>query len=334
MDYNMHYYSHISKEGSMASDHKPKTDTKFIQLEDGRKLAYNEYGDPPGKPAFYFHGTPGSRLEAEFTDDAAKEFNFRMIAPDRPGMGESDYKPGRKLIEWPKDVVELADQLKLEKFGVIGASGGGPSALACAYEIPDRLDFVISMAGWAPNSFKHGIQDMNKLDQYFANLAKTRPQLLTVPFSLMGYVAKRFPKKFIEFISSSLSEADKMMLADPDIIRILTKDVQEAFHQGSQGVSDDALLCYNNWGFEVSDIEVPVLLMQGTADTLVPYSFAQYLHQQIPNNTFLTYPNEGHYFMVTRFGEVFAKLSRPTISRREDSTEEDPPREKHIVTKS
>ena len=273
-------------------------------------------------------------MEAEFTEDAAKEFNFRISAPDRPGMGESDYKPGRTLLEWPKDVVELAGHLKLEKFGVIGASGGGPSALACAHEIPDRLDFVVCLAGWAPNSFKHGTQDMNKLDQYFANLSKKRPQMLTVPFSLMGYVAKRFPKKFMEFISSSLSEADKILLTDPDVERVLTKDVQEAFRQGAQGVSDDALLCYKNWGFAVSDIGVPVLLLQGTADTLVPYSFAEYLHHKIPNNTFLPYPNEGHYFMVTRFGEIFEKLSRPPTSQRKESSEEDPPREKHIVTKS
>ena len=175
---------------------------------------------------------------------------------------------------------------------------------------------------------------MNKLDQYFANLSKKRPQMLTVPFSLMGYVAKRFPKKFMEFISSSLSEADKILLTDPDVERVLTKDVQEAFRQGAQGVSDDALLCYKNWGFAVSDIGVPVLLLQGTADTLVPYSFAEYLHHKIPNNTFLPYPNEGHYFMVTRFGEIFEKLSRPPTSQRKESSEEDPPREKHIVTKS
>jgi len=318
----------------MTSHYKHQTDIKFIHLVDGRKLAYNEYGDPQGKPAIYFHGTPGSRLEAEFTEDAAKEFNFRMIAPDRPGMGESDYKPGRTLLEWSNDVVDLVDHLKLDNFGVIGASGGGPSALACAHEVPNRLDFVVSLSGWAPNSFKHATQDMNKLDQYFANLSMKRPQMLTYPFSIMRYVAKRFPKKIIEFISSSLCEADKMILADPDVERVLTKDVQEAFRQGAQGVSDDALLCYNDWGFEVSDIEVPVLLLQGTADTLVPYSFAQYLHHKIPNNTLLTYPDEGHYFMVTRFGELFEKLARPSTSWRKDSSEEDPPREKHIVTKS
>ncbi len=318
----------------MASDLKQETDVKFIQLKDGRKLAYNEYGDPQGKPAFFFHGTPGSRLEAEFTKDAALEFCFRIIAPDRPGMGKSHNKPGRTLLEWPTDVLEIANHLKLDKFGVIGASGGGPSALVCAHEIPDRLEFVVCMAGWAPNSFKHGTQDMNILDRYFVNLATTRPRLLTVPFSLMGYVAKRFPKKFIEFISSSLSEADKIMLTDPDVERILSRDVQEAFRQGSHGVSEDALLCYTNWGFEVSDIEIQVLLLQGTADTLVPYSFAQYLHKKIPNNTFLSYPDEGHYFMLTRFGEVFEKLSRVATSRQKSSFEEDPHREKHIITRS
>jgi pimeloyl-ACP methyl ester carboxylesterase len=125
-----------------------------------------------------------------------------------------------------------------------------------------------------------------------------------------------------------------MMLKDPDVEKILTKDVQEAFRQGSQGVADDALLCYKNWGFDVSDIRIPVLLLQGTADTLVPYSFAQYLHKKIPNNTLMTYPDEGHYFMVTRFGEIFEKLSRSPTRRRKESSEEEPPREKHIVTKS
>jgi pimeloyl-ACP methyl ester carboxylesterase len=318
----------------MASHQKQLNVTRYIQLREGRKLAFSEYGELQGKPTFYFHGTPGSRLEAEFTEEAAKEFSFRVIAPDRPGMGESDYKPGRTLMEWPNDVVELADHLALEKFGVIGASGGGPSALACAHAIPERLDFVVILGGWAPNSFQGGADQINTLDQFFIKLSKNRPQLLTYPFSLMGYVAKRFPKRFIEFIGSSLSEADRMMLTDPDVERILTKDVQEAFRQGSQGVSDDALLCYNDWGFKVSDIKVPVFLLQGTADTLVPYSFAQYLHKKIPNNTLLTYPDEGHYFMITRFGEIFEKLSRPSAGRKKTSSEDDPPREKHIVTKA
>mgnify|MGYP001813976772 FL=1 len=318
----------------MASDHKQQTTTQFIHIEERRKLAFTEYGKPLGKPSFFFHGTPGSRLEAEFSDDAAIEYNYHIIAPDRPGMGESDYKSGRTLLDWPNDVVKIADHLELDKFGVIGTSGGGPSALACAHAIPERLDFVVILAGWAPNSFKEATQDLNRLDQFYANLSKNRPQMLTYPFTLMGYVAKRFPKRFIEFIGSSLSEADKMMLTDPDVERILTKDVQEAFRQGSQGVSDDALLCYNDWEFEVSDIEVPVLLLQGTEDTLVPYSFAQYLHKKIPNNTLLTYPDEGHYFMVTRFGEIFEKLSRTPTSRKKESSGGDLPREKHIVTKT
>lgn len=318
----------------MASRLKQQTDTQSIQLKTGRKLAFIEYGERMGKPVFYFHGTPGSRLEGEFTKSAAAEYNYRIIAPDRPGIGESDYQPGRTLLDWSKDVVEIADHLELDKFGVIGASGGGPSALACAYEIPGRLDFVVILASWAPNSFKGNTQEMNKIDQFFAKLSENRPQLLTYPFTLMGFVAKRFPKMFIEFISSSLSEPDRMMLKDPDVERILTKDVQESFRQGSQGVADDALLCYNNWGFEISNINIPVLLLQGTADTLVPYSFAQYLHKKIPNNTLLTYPGEGHYFMVTRFGEIFEKLSRTPTHRSNDSIKEGPSREKHIVTKS
>jgi pimeloyl-ACP methyl ester carboxylesterase len=118
---------------------------QYIQLDDGRKIAYCEYGELQGKPIFYFHGTPGSRHEPLFGHQAAYENQYRLIAPDRPGFGRSDYQKGRTLLGWADDVMQIADQLGLETFGVMGASGGGPHALACAYAIPDRLAFTAVM---------------------------------------------------------------------------------------------------------------------------------------------------------------------------------------------
>ena len=114
------------------------TDTT-IQLHDARTLGYIEYGNPAGKPLFYFHGHPGSRLEAGFLAEQAQKNNIRLIGVDRPGLGRSTYKAGRHFLDWPDDVVELADRLHINRFAVVGFSGGGPYALACAYKISNRL---------------------------------------------------------------------------------------------------------------------------------------------------------------------------------------------------
>ncbi len=121
----------------MATD---RTDRKLV-LQDGHSLAYCEYGAPGGRPVFYFHGHPGSRRDFPAFDpgDIARELGVRIIATDRPGHGLSDFQPGRRMLDWPDDVCELADALQLDTFAVLGISGGGPYAAACAYKIPQRL---------------------------------------------------------------------------------------------------------------------------------------------------------------------------------------------------
>jgi pimeloyl-ACP methyl ester carboxylesterase len=99
---------------------------KTIRLPDGRHLGYAEYGDPDGIPLLYFHGTPGSRLQARLFDAPAREVGVRMVAPERPGYGLSDVHPQRTLLDWVQDMEVLADRLHLERFAVMGVSGGGP----------------------------------------------------------------------------------------------------------------------------------------------------------------------------------------------------------------
>ncbi len=112
---------------------------KTIQLHDGRTLGYAEYGIAERKALFYFHGHPGARLEARFLAEQAEQAGVRLIGVDRPGMGLSTFKANRRLLDWPDDVVELADRLRLNRFAVVGFSGGGPYALACAYKIPHLI---------------------------------------------------------------------------------------------------------------------------------------------------------------------------------------------------
>jgi pimeloyl-ACP methyl ester carboxylesterase len=141
-----------SLESLMCQDDSPSVAGATVELTGGRTLGYGEYGDPAGPVVVYFHGHPGSRLEAKLLAEPATAHGLRLIGVDRPGMGLSAYQRRRSMREWPHDVVELADHLGIDSFAVVGFSGGGPYALACAHAIPKRLTACGIVAGVGPTS--------------------------------------------------------------------------------------------------------------------------------------------------------------------------------------
>ena len=128
------------------------SDYREIRLHDGRILAYAEYGGPRGLPIVHCHGTPSSRVEGNliFNAAVAAELGVRIIVPDRPGMGRSDFQPGRRIVDWPEDVLQLAEALGLDTFAVLGSSGGSPYAAACGALIPNRVRLVGLLGGVGP----------------------------------------------------------------------------------------------------------------------------------------------------------------------------------------
>jgi len=127
----------------------PRIDN-VVQLPDKRQLAYAEYGESNGAPVFVFHGLPGSSLSWGYIPDNPFPPGLRIIAPDRPGYGRSDPKPDRSLLDWTDDITALANALEVEKFSVLGVSGGGPGALAYSWKRPERLTSVGVVSSAAP----------------------------------------------------------------------------------------------------------------------------------------------------------------------------------------
>jgi pimeloyl-ACP methyl ester carboxylesterase len=137
-----------------------------LRLRDGRELGYARYGRQDGEPIFYFHGHPGSRLEARFAQPVAAAAGLLVVALDRPGYGLSTVKPGRAITDWPAEVAEAADQFGFSRFFVAGASGGGPYALACAWRLPRRVIRATVMSGAGPfqaPGVTHGMRWQNRL---------------------------------------------------------------------------------------------------------------------------------------------------------------------------
>jgi pimeloyl-ACP methyl ester carboxylesterase len=287
----------------------PSNTALTVRLRDGRAIGYAEYGDPAGKPGFFFHGFPGSRLEAALGHDAAVKHGARLIGVDRPGCGLSDFKPGRTFLDWPEDVVELAAALRIDRFAVAGVSGGGPYVAVCAYAIPQRLTSATILSGVGPFDAPGATDGMSRQNRILFALGRHAPWLGGLVIRVMARAAKNPSGKFIDRMAKSLPEPDRAILRQPEIRAIFLDDFREAFRQGARGGVHELRMYSRPWGFRIEDITMPVSLWQGTADKNVPLSMGRYQASAIPNCDARFIEGEGHLVCVTHIDEIMAALT-------------------------
>jgi pimeloyl-ACP methyl ester carboxylesterase len=275
-------------------------ETQYQTLSDGRTLAYCKYGDPQGAPVFYAHGGPGSRLEAAIFHDSAARQGFCLISTDRPGMGQSTFKPDRELLDYPKDILELAGTMGIEKFGVIGWSGGGAHTVVCGYSLASQLLFNIVLCGYTNFSELPGAADMlnTKADRISVGLSRKFPPLFQLFFDLMALSVKYFPEAYYNEASKALNSSDREIMADPAFKAHFIADQKEAFLQGSRGVTLDAAVHYVDWGVRLSQIPAKIHVFHGDEDRLVPVAFGKHLAENLPNCEFHLLEKQGHLFPV------------------------------------
>ena len=281
--------------------------TGTVALADGRYLGYAEYGDPGGWPLVFFHGTPGSRVLARLAAAQARLAGIRLLAPERPGYGLSTPQPGRRLLDWPDDVRQWADALGLDRFAVLGVSGGGPYAAACAWQLPDRVSVAGIVSSLAPKDAM--LSSLPRLQQCLAQLV--RHTWLTGPaLTLLAALARRWPANLITVLAWSLPPADRAILAQPDVQQLHLDSLMEAFRQGSQATAAELALFSRPWGFSVAAVQVPVFLWHGIADRLLPVAMGRYLANQIPDCQARFLPDAGHLWIFQGYLEVLATLRR------------------------
>jgi len=197
---------------SMQEIEELEKNVQFHETRHGTRLAFHEYGDPKGHPIIFYHGT-GSHVHGMLLHKPGLQHGFRIIAPDRPGVAQSDFRPGWTILDYAQDMAGLADHLGIGSFGAIGISGAGPTLMASAFAIPDRLHCVVDLACAMPvyadpEMAKH----LGTMDRLFARFG-TRLSLtfFEIPFSLLGMTQKilKSPKLFAKMFDSSLCPADK-----------------------------------------------------------------------------------------------------------------------------
>ena len=280
-----------------------------IQLRDGRRLGWAEFGDPQGKPVFYCHGWPGSRIEASLLDAAARRCKVRLISADRPGLGLSDFQQGRSFADWPQDVAQLGAALKLGEFAVLGVSGGAPYAAACALGIPSQLSRVGIVSGMGPVDRPQALDGMSWWNRLLISAARRLPRSVRFLYGLASLGIRRTPRVVLFLLRRMLPEPDRSVLARAEIRQFFPGHLREIFRQGARGSSQDGEMYLKAWNLPLGEVGLPVHLWHGDVDAAVPASMGRFLSRQLPHCQTRLWAGEGHIsLLIDHADEILGTL--------------------------
>ena len=282
-----------------------------VQTPDGRTLAVEEAGDPNGHPVLVHEGTPNSRhLYPPAAIDAAVR-GLRLISYDRPGYGGSTPQPGRSVADCAADVRAICAELGISRLAMWGISGGGPHVLACAALLPDLVSAAASLASLAPLDAKEidwfaGMGELNADDTrlFLRDRQAARAKLDADREQILG----ASPAELVSGLKTLLSPTDAAALND-GLAEFLVYCDHEGLAPGNEGWWDDGVAHLSPWGFELSAVSVPVLLMHGRQDQFVPFGHGQWLAEHIPGVEARLFDHDGHLTLLTnRIPEVHGWL--------------------------
>jgi len=276
-----------------------------LTLSEGRKISYTDCGRLDGPAAVYFHGTGSCRLDHVHLDALFSEIGVRLVAADRPGIGESSPRPGRTLVESARNTAELADALGIDEFAVMGVSAGGPHAIACAALLPERVVGLGCVGGLTSPAW----------DGYWARVSPEAASILrrgdeqayVKHFeALYGADGSGFP-----FGPDGLAPPDAALFDTPATVARLRRGVDESIRQGVGGLAHDAVVRAQPWSFDPTDISVETQLYHGVQDVVVDIASSEYTASLIDQATVVAFPQHGHLSVWEEIPTLLADLTQP-----------------------
>ncbi|KAJ0167793.1 hypothetical protein CTA2_117 [Colletotrichum tanaceti] len=306
-------------------------DDQSLVLPDGRTLSYTTFGvtPRPDQPiVFHFHGLPGSHHEGQPIHEAAAKCNVCVVAVTRPGYGGSTFQPDRTILSFPEDVLRLADHLDIDRFAVLGVSGGGPYALACLHSIPStRLAGAAIVSGMYPA--KLGLGGMMLLNRLLFTLAPWATGLVEMVAEWeMGNVARdanhpeRLAQSVVEsFKSRPVEDREALLADDGKILGALVQSTRDAVRESCRGFAWEARLFGSPWGFELGDLVAVekgrLVMWHGGKDVNVPVRMAVEAAEAIPGSAELRIDEgEAHVSLLAhRTDDIIAALAEMLRTR-------------------
>lgn len=267
-----------------------------VTVGSGRRYGFAEFGPAHGRPVVWMHGTPGARRQIpEGARLAAAELGLRIVGIDRPGVGASSAYLHVSLLDVAAEIGEVTTQLGLDRFAMIGLSGGGPYVLACAYLFPDRVAVGGILGGMAPaegdDRAEGGV--ITQLSGLAPLVARLRVPL-SVSLTALLWSLRPFASPVFELYARLSPEGDRKVFARPEIKAMFIDDLLRGSRTGLAALFYDFVLISRPWGFSPRDIKVPVRWWHGDADNLVPLAHGQHMVSLIPDAELYVRPGESH----------------------------------------
>jgi pimeloyl-ACP methyl ester carboxylesterase len=277
--------------------------SRLLDVGQGRNVSIAEYGAGDGFPVIALHGTPGSRLKYAAADATARSLGLRLISPDRWGYGQSESHPRPSLSKYADDMRALADMLGLERFALIGISGGGPFAVAVAAALGPRVA-RLALAGPVGPICAAPSLEMRPFHRFCFRVLPRIPGGTALVFRAYRRLLQAAPRSAIAVASLGTARADKALAAMPDIQERLAAAFREGLRHGADGPVIDLKLFSRAWDVRVADIEAPTRLWLGSEDRNVPQSAARRLAAEIPGAELTLIEGHGHLWVLQNYADV------------------------------
>ncbi len=274
---------------------EPRLDGAVV-LPDGRRTGFAEYGVADGFPVLWFHGTPGARHQVPpLARSAAMELGLRVVGVERPGIGLSTNHRHDSVAGFADDIEHVADRLGFDRFAVVGLSGGGPYTLAVAHRMPERVVSVGVLGGVAPTVGPHAARGgfvplARTFNGLLGTLATPLAATMWAVVNGLAPVAGPVYSRATQFMPAG----DRAVFAAEGVEEMFLGDLIRGSRRQCMALVHDAVLFGRHWGFDPTEIEVPVYWWHGDADPIVRLDHARNLADEMPSVTFEVRAGESH----------------------------------------
>jgi pimeloyl-ACP methyl ester carboxylesterase len=281
-----------------------------IAVGDDRQIGFAEFGDPQGRAIFWLHGTPGARRQIPMEARVyAEERQIRLIGVDRPGIGSSTPYQYDTIFAFADDLRTIADTLGIDRFEVIGLSGGGPYTLACAAAMPERVVAAGVLGGVAPVRGADGIDGgVSTLISVAAPVVELAGAPLRLAASMLIRLIRPVAEPALYAYARISPEADRQLLVRPEFRAMFLDDLLNGSRKQLAAPFADVVVFARDWGFRLDEVKVPVRWWHGDRDHIVPFEHGQHVVSRLPDAQLTHLPGESHLAGLGRAEEILGTM--------------------------
>jgi len=283
-----------------------------IAVGDDRQIGFAEFGDPQGLAVFWLHGTPGARRQIPMEARVyAEQRQIRLIGVDRPGIGSSTPYQYDTVFAFAEDLRTIADTLGIDRFEVIGLSGGGPYTLACAAAMPDRVVSAGVLGGVAPVRGADAIGGgVSRLISVTAPVVEVAGAPLRLAASRLIRLVRPVAEPALYAYARISPEADRRLLVRPEFKAMFLDDLLNGSRKQLAAPFADVIVFVRDWGFRLDEVKVPVRWWHGDSDHIVPFAHGEHVVSLLADCELFVLPGESHLAGLGRGEEILSTLMK------------------------